>query len=600
MTNPQIKYTSKDFESLRLDLIEYSKLYFKDSYGDFGPLSTGTMMMELMSYIGDVLSYNQDAQYKEIFDPSELKNAIRLLKLVGGKYRGKTQANLVATMYAIIPSVILDGNVQPDPDYLPIINKGMIAATSNNKKFISTEVCDFRDETNTEMTPYSYDGDNIPTSFAIKKPVNMVSGTVLSYQVSIGDPQPFLKIELPEFKNVLEIITVVDSYGDEWYEVEYLAQDEILINEPNTNPATNAQIPYILRRMPVAKRFTTETDYRNITSLQFGSSARSISSSAIFTNPAKYQMHNVSNNAGFFSFNNNIFLESGTLGATPSNLDLTIYYLEGGGLDYNINSKELNSIVSKTVSLALPISELDSVKAGQVLSSLTITNYSQATDGINGYTVDDIKQLVPIFYASQKRAVTLEDYVSIMYNFPAKYGGIYRATALNDTLDISAIALYILTMDYDGNLQYASNLLKNNLKTYLSKYRMITDSVNIYDGKIINFTVSFDVVANFGENVYEVQERIIEELWNYFINIHFNFADPIYLSNIVRLVDDVQGVLSVNDIFIDQPPYGYDGYSTSIFNFQANENTNIITPGLDEVFELKYRSDITGVVTSQK
>lgn len=588
-----IKYTGRDFESLRKNLIDYVKLYYPRSYGDFTPTSVGMMMVELMSYVGDVLSYYQDRQYNEVFNPYEKKNAIRLLKFFGGKYKAKTQSNLLATVYILVPSAVVSGEIQPDEDYLPLIKKGMIASTSDNKQFISIEDVDFRDVTDREIAVYSSDSNGTPTYYAIRKPVKMVSGVIDEFNYNVGDPQEFLSISLPENRNVLEILSVKDSEGDDWYEVEYLAQDEIFISEPNQN-ATKYSVPLLLKSKKVQKRFITDVDETGTTTLMFGSSVGNLDSGIIYPNPSRFLVNSLSDNIGFFSFNSNLILQSGSLGLSPANTVLTVRYLYGGGSPFNIRVGELNTMVSRQLVFQSPIASLNSTKYQNVVNSLTITNNEQGRDGVDEFSVEDLKQIIPIFYSSQKRAVTLEDFQAILFSLPSKFGNIYRAMAVNDLNDDKSVALYVLTKDNENNLGLTSDELKDNVKIFLKKFKMFTDNINIYDGEIVNFGIEYEVVIKDGYNESEVKERIEQTLYEYFKNSSFNFGENIYLSKIVKLVDEIDGVLTVTDILIKN--LVGNNYSETIFNFLIKNINNIISPNFNQIFELKYKSDITGIV----
>lgn len=590
----QIKYTARDFDSIKNNLIEYVKLYFSQSYGDFTPTSTGMMLIELQAYIGDMLSYYQDTQYNELLNPYELKNAIRTLKLFGGKYKGKTQANLNAMIYILIPSTVLGGEIQPDEDYMPIIKKGMTASTDDNKQFISIDDVDFRDETNREITVYSVDANGTPTYYAVRKPVRMVSGVIDELNYQVNNPEEFLKISLPSDRNILEIISVLDSEGDEWYEVEYLAQDEIFTSEPNQNASSKYSVPLLLKGQKVQKRFITETDKDNITRLIFGSSKGTLDSGTIFPNPSRFLVNSISNNLGFFSFNSSLILNSGSLGLSPSNTILTINYLYGGGTEYNIRAKELNSIKTKQVIFQKNIASLDSTKYQEVINSVSITNDEAGRDGVDEFTVEDLKQLIPVFYSSQKRAVTLDDFYAILYSLPMQFGSVYRTVAMNDDTDDKSIALYILSKGNDNKLSVGSEELKNNIKLFLRRFRLITDNINIYDGEIVNFGINYEIVIKDGYNQDEVKERVNQAIYDYYTTNTFGFGESIYLSKLVRIIDDVEGVLTVTDIILSN--LTGDDYSDTTFNFRVNNIKNIITPKFNQIFELKQKTDITGNV----
>ena len=594
--NRNIKYTSRDFNSLITDLVNYIKQYYSGTIGDFSPTSIQMLLSELIAYVGDNISFYQDTQYNEIFNPKELKNAIKTLKFFGGKYKAKTASNITSKLYILVPSAVVSGEVQPDSNYLPIIKKGLTATTQSNLQFISTEDVDFSDETNREITIYSVDNNGVPLFYAIRKPVQMISGIISTFQYSVGTPQSFLTVQLPSDQNILEIISVIDSNNTEWYEVEYLAQDEILLSQPNQNPTSKYSTPLLLSRKIVNNRFIVDTDYNGATSLTFGASNGNITSGILFPNPARFSVNTLSNNIGSFSFDNNVLLNSGSLGISPANTTLNIQYLQGGGSQYNINPGDLNTILNKQLILQKPLSQLDTLKYNNLLNSLTILNDTNAQDGMDALAIEDIKQLIPIYYNSQKRMVSLPDFQTIIYSLPAKFGGVFRCFVSKDPNDELSIASYILGVDNQGNLTTVSDELKQNLKVYLNQFKMLTDNINIYDGEIVNFQLKYTVVIQDGYNQYDVISKINTELSTNYFNTKFQFGEQIFISKIVRFIDEIPEVLTLTDLQLVN--ITGSGYSTTTFNFKLNSINNIITPGVNQIFELKYptTTDIIGNV----
>ena len=62
-----IKYLNKSYNDFKSQLVEFSKVYFPDTYNDFSESSPGMMFMEMAAYVGDVLSYYQNTQLQENF-----------------------------------------------------------------------------------------------------------------------------------------------------------------------------------------------------------------------------------------------------------------------------------------------------------------------------------------------------------------------------------------------------------------------------------------------------------------------------------------------------------------------------------------------------
>ena len=306
-------------------------------------------------------------------------------------------------------------------------------------------------------------------------------------------------------------------------------------------------------------------------------------------------------------------------GQAPAVGTITVNYLAGGGIASNVVSGDINTIDSKTVSLDEDGLTTDIITG--VKDSIAVSNPLPAVGGKDEESVDEIRYNAMSSYASQNRAVTLEDYVTRVYSMPAKFGSVAKAyVAQNDLLSSTfsaesdsdiiddqsqfnytnplAIDLYVLAYDGDKKLQPASLTAKQNIQTYLSQYRLLTDAVNIRNALVCNIGIDFEIVPRMNANGKAVILRCIEALKDYFDIDKWQIYQPIIISDVQNYLDKVEGVQMVTKLeFLNKVSLS-SGYSGNIYDLSAATNNNIIYPSLDPmIWEIKYPdNDIRGKV----
>jgi hypothetical protein len=214
-------------------------------------------------------------------------------------------------------------------------------------------------------------------------------------------------------------------------------------------------------------------------------------------------------------------------------------------------------------------------------------------------------------YPTQLRTITNDDYIIRTLSLPSKFGLISKAFVSQDmgvsvnyptdllaTQNPNALSLYVLSKNTTGNLTISNQALKQNLKTFLSEYRMLTDAVNIKDAFIINIGVNFDIVTLPNYNNDEVLSRCISFLINYFNVNNWQINQPIILKNLYVGLDQLDGVQTVQNINIINKTDISLGYSQYSYDIEAATLNNVIYPSLDPmIFEVKYPfQDIQGRV----
>ena len=645
VSGKDISYTGKDFNSFRENLIKYAKSYYSNSYKDFSENSTGMMFIELASYVGDVLAYYIDHQFKEGFlqYSTERKNIINLANYLGYKIRTSVSATTEVEVFQLVPSKIgRNGRSEPDFKFALNILEGMEISSSDGASppFRTLKQINFKEDTKfspLEVSVYERDEVGQPTFYLLKKTVLASSGTLQTKTVNVGEAREFYEVTLPE-TNVIEILSVVDSSDNIYYEVPYLAQDTIPIEEPNdhkNNPIYSEladSVPYILRYIRTSRRFTTIVNVDNTTTLEFGSGSDKFDDEIII--PSLDNLGKTLQTTRNFenAIDPSNFLKSNTYGSAPSNTNLTIKYYTGGGIESNVGANTLTSIQSVEYSESteyLDLSERQSYDT--IKSSLRVNNPLPAVGGKSVETDEEIRQNGLASFASQHRVVTRDDYVIRSLSMPSKFGSIAKAYVSKDgILDTRsqtnifkqafvdetkitpngmntvygelnnplAINLYVLSYDSNKHLVTPNELIFKNLKTYLSKYRILTDGINLTNAFIINFGINFEISIFHNFNKKEVLLNCITELTNMFSIDKISIMQCIELGEIELALANVSGVKSVISVNVKNLTIQDGDYSENEYNIEGATIGKTIYPSMDpSIFELKFPDkDIIGRV----
>ena len=612
-----IQYINRDFSELRASLIDYARTYFPTTYNDFSPSSPGMMFMEMAAYVGDVLSFYLDNQIQETYlqYARQTNNLYELAYMFGYKPNTTQVANTLIDFYQQVPAKT-SGSVQiPDFDYaLSIPQNAIVQSTSNtNITFLVEDPIDFSVSSSgdpTEITVFSVVGDN-PNFFLLKKTRKAISSTINTTPFSFGAPEQFTTVEINS-PRIVGILDIIDTDGNEWYEVDYLAQECIYKSIKNINPNDpnlsqyQGDTPYLLQLEQVQRRFITRFIDDQSLQIQFGAGSTADTDEVIIPNP-----DNVGLGLPFektkltTAFAPSNFLFTKTYGIAPSQTTLTVRYLTGGGVESNIPANDLNTLVGTNVQFLN--SNLNATTANTIFNSLAVTNPEAADGGGDGDTIEELRQNTSANFATQLRNVTQDDYLVRALSMPAKYGVISKAfIEPTKAINLSAgesnsiLDLYVLTFNVNNQLNTASPALKQNLTTYLSQYRMVNDAVSIKDAFIINIGVNFDIITLPEFNSNQVLFDCITALKDYFAISRWQINQPIILRDLFVLLDRVEGVQTVKDIEISNFAGTNLGYSPYSYDIKGATLANVIYPSLDpSIFEVKFPDiDIQGRVVN--
>jgi hypothetical protein len=614
--NRDIKYINKDFGELRNALIEYTRTYFPSTYNDFSPSSPGMLFMEMSAYVGDVMSFYLDNQIQENFVQfaRQQNNLYTLAYMLGYKPKVTTAALASIDIYQQVPAKLdpIENEWNPDFDYAVQIAANTTLASNLNGAtgFIMHDSVDFTFSSSadpTQITVYSTVGD-VPDFFLLKKTRNAVSANVTSIDFSFGAPERFQTVEIND-SNIIQVLDIVDSNTNEWYEVPYLAQETIYDTIANTNPNDSGEVPYLLQLRKVPRRFVTRFTTPTTLQIQFGAGTNTQNNDEeIIPNPTNVGLNLSSGTNQFLytAFDPANFLYTGTYGIAPYNTTLTVRYLTGGGISANVPANSITSIIN-TANITFNAVGLDPTLQTRILNSVAVTNPLAATGGKDGDTTDELRFNSLAAFGTQLRTVTQDDYLVRALSLPSQYGSIAKIYLEPEKLENilpgetpSILDLYILAYDGNKKLKPALDTLKNNLKTYLSQYRVINDSIRIRDGYVINIGVEFDIIVLPEYINSEVLINCINALKSYFEIDKWQMNEPIVLRDLYIMLDKIDGVQTVKTIHITNKVGVNLGYSPFAYDIAGATQNNTIYPSLDPmIFEVKYPDgDIKGRVVS--
>ena len=548
-------------------------------------------------------------------------------------------------------------NYEPDFDYALKINEGMLVGSNSNQnvEFLTTDFVDFADENNREVSVFTVDASNNPITYLITKKVSAISATRYTQTFDVGEFKPNPTFRLTS-TNFIKIESVKDSDDTTYYEVPYLAQEMVYIKSPNeayNEPilATANSPKYILKLQQTNKRFTTRLVDEQTIELRFGSGNESTPDELLIPNTKNVGLglNNSINRMGE-SFDPSNFLKTNTYGIAPAQTTLTVNYLAGGGIQSNVPQGDLTKI--KAVSFnddILAFTEINFPVYNEARRSLVVENIEPATGGKGFETIEEIRENAIATFGAQNRAVTKKDYEVRALAMDTMFGGVAKVYVEQDgSIDTSAaqqvlrnpsvkkdftnlvkglkgasddeitsaldsflktkqtfavesnpfaINMYLLGYDSNNKLTTLNATVKQNLKTYLEEYRLLTDAINLIDGYVVNIGVNFDITVFANYNKREVVLKCVQVVTNYFDINKWKMNQSINLSELELELANVDGVSSVPKVEIvnlaDSTGLTYSQYSYNIVEATRNK---IVYPSLDpSIFEIKYpNKDIKG------
>ena len=615
-----VRYLNKDFNTFKQQLVEFTKVYYPNTYNDFSEGSPGMMFLEMAAYVGDILSFYTDTQLQETFLAlaQEKENLYHLAYAMGYKPKVTTTSTTNLDVFQLLPAKIVNNTYKPDFNYTLKVNPGSLFTSTEGPIFRLEDRVDFEVSSSfdpTEINVYQLDNNNNPQYYLLKKKAKVIQANLKSQTFPVGISQKFLNLNVID-NNIIGIESITDSDGNRWTEVPYMAQDTLFedienigANDPDLHQYNN-QTPYLLKLKKVSKRFITRFLADGTLQLSFGAGVSDKDDEQIIPDPNNIGLGLKDGSSKInTAFDPSNFLYTGTYGEAPSNTTLTVNYLVGGGISANVSSNTItkNELLNITQKPNLVVGT-----ANFIGESIVTTNPEAATGGGGGDTNEEIRMNTMASFSAQQRAVTKNDYIVRTYSLPSKFGRIAKAyitqddqitpltTEPNRIPNPLALNLYVLGYNNNKQLTNLNNATKNNLATYLEQHRMLTDAINIKNAFPINVGVDFEITTFKSYNNQQVLLDCITELKDYFNVDKWQINQPIIINEAMNLISNVQGVISVQKFDIINLAGDDKGYSQYKYDIEGATRSGVIYPSLDpSIFEVKYPDlDIKGRVTT--
>ena len=544
----KITYATRDFAGLRQELVNLTKEYYPDLVKNTNDASIFSVMLDLNAAVADNLHFHIDRVWQEtMLDFAQQRQSLfHIAKTYGIKIPG-TRPSVALCDFSI--NVPVRGDKE-DERYLGLLRIGA-QVSGGGQIFETINDIDFSSPFNDKGEPNrlkipNFDGNNTLVSYTITKREHVVNGVKRIFRrvISELDKKPFLKRYLPE-QNVLGVTGVVHKEGtsfgtnptssefnmstNKWYEVKSLIQDKVFIADPTAvSDKENFKAGTYLK---VNNKFYTEYTPESYFSLTFGSGN---------VDP----LDNLDNYlTGNLKVNLASYLNNMSLGSIPkANTTLFVKYRIGGGKDSNLGVNIISSVDTIDFSINGPNTSINS----QVEQSLRVTNVTAAVGGADQPTIEEIRNMVSYNFAAQNRAVTLNDYKSLIETMPSTYGAPAKVNVMEED---NKVRVKLLSYDERGNLtDVISNTLKNNILNYLSEYRMINDYIEIANGQVIDLGLDIDLMIDKNENPTDVIKQTIQTATSFFAIEKRKMGDPLFVGDLMREIGAIGGVVNVTDV----------------------------------------------------
>ena len=594
INKPIINYTGRDFATIKEQLVNYAKKYYPETFRDFNEASFGSLTLDMVSYIGDILSFYTDYQANEAYLDTalEFNNVLKLAKQLGYNYRPNAASFGDVSFFITIPAET--NSVSPDYSYAPILKKGSTFKSINNNIFTLVEDVDFRNTTDEVLVASTNAAGTAPTNFALKAKGMVVSGELFTQNFTINEYKKFLQLEIFD-RNLTEVISVFDADGNNYYEVDYLSQDVIYV--PVLNTDSNREFAKnIMKPVSVPRRFTVNHGSL-VTTLQFGFGTEDNEEKVLDPTSVILDVFG-KDYITDKSFDPTVLTKTTKLGIVPSNTTLTVTYRRNSTSNVNVPINTLTGIVNPVFKFINQQGLLSS-NVANTRNSLELTNEETITGDVADMSAEELKLRARGAQASQNRAVTREDYISLCYNMPANFGQIKKATILRDQTSFNGknLNLFVISTDSLGSLITTNNIVKQNLRTWVNRYKMIGDTIDILDAKIINLQIKFSVVGFANVNKYDIINTCVNTLSSFYASNEYDIGEPFKISDVYKLLNNVSTVVDTKNVEVTaKVGAGYSSFSIPFEQLISNDGRYLIPPE-DTIFEIKFpTTDITGEV----
>ncbi len=548
MANKKISYTTRDFQSIRTELINFTRTYYPELIDNFNDASVFSALLDLNAAVSDNLQFNIDRSIQEtVLQYAQQRSSIfNIARTYGLKVPGQRPSVALVDFSITVPAF----GDKEDLRYCGILRRGS-QVSGAGQVFETVYDIDFASAINADGFPNrlkipNFDSNNKLLNYTIVKRETIVNGITKVYKrvMTPNDVKPFFEMFLPE-KNVLGVTSVLLKDGTQyanmpssqeflgldnrWYEVKALIEDRVFIEDP-TKVSDQPGIK-VGRYITTSDKFITEYTPEGFMKMTFGGGTQS----------ADEQLREFARNGynlNLYKYSNNLALGS----TVKANTTMFIQYRIGGGTGSNLGVNVITQIGTVSFFVNGPS---DSVNTS-VVNSLSCINVTAAIGGAASPTTEEVRNLVSFNFSAQNRAVTVNDYDSLIRTMPSQFGAPAKAAITEEN---NKIKIKMLSYDDSGKLtEIVSNTLKNNVANYLSNYRMINDYISVETASVIDLAMNLDVVLDNSQNQGAVISQIVNIVSTYFDPSHRQMGQNVYISEIRRQIQSENGVISVSSI----------------------------------------------------
>lgn len=670
MAERKISYLAKNYDDYRNEIIKITQNYYGDLFDSFNDASIGSWLVDIFADVADTLSYNIDRAYQEtsIESANERETVLNMARTLGCKVPGKKAAVVEVELFCDIPlnrqGALSDGDLsEPDESYAPYLRRGMLFSTGLQTFELMQDV-DFSQQfdvngvSDRRMLPKrDANGNIIGYSYAKLAIASAGQSKIYKRIITDSDIKPFMEIViddadvlniesiivkegsgLNETPNIEEFYVDSEEFKDQngnrtqrFFEVDSLIdqyrfgselgdKDKYGIYNPKWeedgrveyDDGTHSPIRYVQKGKwyRLKNKFITEYTNNGKMKVIFGKGLRNEygeipEDTREFT---QYMMSRMQANDYM-----GVLPESGKV--------MFILYRVGGGNETNIAKGTLKHILYKNVSIPGNCTDKDnSLKKRQVSDSISVINTAPSYGGKDAPSIDELKYLIKYNNSSQNRCVTLHDYYARIMEIHPKYGCPFRIGIIEEN---NKIIVYCLGIDYLGRLRTRlAEQVAENIKNYLSRYRMVNDFIEIRSGRIIN--LSFDV-SIFIEKTYdksEVTKRVIDLVYDYMDIRKHQMGEDIFLGDLekeISKLDGVQNLISLrvfnnygegySEDQIAQSLVSYDDCGNLLSEYNPDDSIDevdlkasdkVLFTDANSMFEIKYKSADIKVIAKQR
>jgi len=583
MANRKISYTTRDYQAVRTELLNYVRTYYPELIQDFNDASVFSVFIDLNAAIADNLNYQIDRSIQEtVLQYAQQKSSIyNIARTYGLKIPGQRPSVALVDFSITVPAF----GDKEDERYLGTLLRGS-QVIGAGIVFENVNDIDFASPYNSEGFPNrlkipNFNANGVLINYTITKREVVVNGITKVFKrvITPNDVKPFFELFLPE-KNVLGITSVLLKNGTQytnvpttaeflglenrWYEVDALAEDRVFVEDP-TKVSDQPGIK-VGRYIQTQNRFITEFTPEGFKKMTFGGGTNT-------AQDALDQFTTVGATLDLQKYSNNLSLGS----ALTPNSTLFVQYRVGGGLATNLGTNIINQVGTVTFFVNGPSENTNSA----VVNSLRCNNVTAAIGGAGVPSLEEIRNYVSFNFAAQKRAVTVQDYESILRNMPSQYGAPAKVSI---TENDNKILIQILSYDTSGKLtSIVSNTLRQNIANYLSNYRMMNDYISILSAEVIDLSVDVSIVLDSAQNSGQVISDVIDKVSSYFNPQTRQLGQNVYLSELKSIIQNSNGVLTVTSVDVFNEVGGqYSSAETSMV--YSNPETRAIGPVDDTIF----------------